>query len=78
MGTPNGLREPVWWGLRGCGGGEESFLWVRGVEAGRAGTGPEADPVRLDVCIGIIELEKFVRGGWPGGEKEKGCVTVGD
>lgn len=38
MGTPNGLREPVWCGLRGIGGGEDGFVWVRGVEAGRAGT----------------------------------------
>jgi len=43
---------------------------VRGVEAGRAGTGPEAGPVRLDVW--------FVKGGWLGGKKEKGWETVGD
>jgi hypothetical protein len=59
----------------GCGGGEEGFLWVRGVEAGRAGTGPEADPLGLDVIIG---LERFVKGGWLGGKKEKGWETVGD
>ena len=69
LGTPNGLREPVWWDLRGCRDGEEGFLWVRGVEAGRAGTGPEADPVGLDVTMG---LERFVKGGWLGGKKEMG------
>ena len=51
---------------------------MRGVEAGRAGTGPEAVPVRLDVCASIIGLERFVKGGWLGGEKEKGWETVGD
>lgn len=47
---------------------------MRGVEAGRAGTGPEADPVRLDVCAGIIELDRFVKGGWLEDKKEKGWV----
>lgn len=47
---------------------------MRGVEAGRAGTGP----VKLDVCAGIIGLEGFVKGGWLGGKKEKGWETVGD
>jgi hypothetical protein len=49
LGTPNGLREPVWCDLRGIGGGEEGFLWVRGVEAGRAGTEVTGDPVKVDV-----------------------------
>jgi hypothetical protein len=51
---------------------------VRGVEAGRAGTGPEAGPVILDVCAGIIGLERFVKGGWLGDKKEKGWEIVGD
>lgn len=51
---------------------------MRGVEAGRAGTGPEASPVRLDVCAGIIGLERFVKGGWLGGKKEKGWETAGN
>ena len=51
---------------------------MRGVEAGRAGTGPEAAPVRLDVCAGIIGLERFVKGGRLEGNKEKGWETVGD
>ena len=47
---------------------------MRGVEAGRAGTGPKACPVKLDVCAGIIGLERFVKGGW----LERGWETVGD
>jgi hypothetical protein len=47
---------------------------VRGVEAGRAGAGP----VRLDVCAGIIGLERFAKGSWLGGGKGKGWETVGD
>ena len=49
MGTPNGLREPVWCDLRGIGGGDEAFLWVRGVEAGRAGTEAAKDGVEVDM-----------------------------
>lgn len=41
MGTPNGLREPVWCGLRGFSDGEEGFVWVSGVEAGRGIEGAE-------------------------------------
>jgi hypothetical protein len=48
--------------LRGCGGGEESFLCVRGVEAGRAGTG----------------LEKIVETGWLEEAKEMGWGTTCD
>lgn len=73
MGTPKGLREPVWWGLRGCGGGEECFLCVRGVEAGRAGTDPGAFPFRADVCM--VEYGRFVEPGWLEEAKEKGCET---
>lgn len=73
MGTPNGLREPVWWGLRGCGGGEEGLLCVRGVEAGRAGTNTEAFPLRVDVCI--VGWGRFVEAGWLKEAKEKGCET---
>ena len=64
MGTPNGLREPVWCGLRGCGGGDEGFLWVRGVDAGRVGmenTG--AGALNIDVGIGAFALGRFVAGG---------------
>lgn len=49
---------------------------MRGVEAGRPGTGPEADPLRLDVCACIIELDRFVKGGWLEGKKEKGWEAV--
>ena len=69
MGTPNQLCKPVWWDLRGCRGGEAGFLWVRGVEAGEAGTGPEANPFGLDVTI---RLERYIKGSWLGAKKEKG------
>jgi len=62
--------------LRGCGGGEEGFLCVRGVEAGRAGTDTEAAPMTVDVCAGIFGLEKFVKAGWAEGVKEKGWGAV--
>ena len=69
MGTPNGLREPVRCGLSGCGGGDEGFVWVRGVEAGRAGiesTGAAA----LKVGMGA--------GGWLGVTKGNGWETDRD
>ena len=47
---------------------------MRGVDAGRAG----ADPVKLDVCAGIIGLDRFARGGWLDCKKGKGWETVGD
>jgi hypothetical protein len=62
LGTPNGLREPVWCGLRG-GGDEESFVWVRGVEAGRAGTEKGGDAVTVDVRVCIVVLETLVEKG---------------
>jgi hypothetical protein len=62
LGTPNGLREPVWCGLRG-GGDEESFVWVRGVEAGRAGTEKGGETVPVDVRVGIVGLETLVEKG---------------
>ena len=77
LGTPNGLREPVWWDLRVCDGRKEGFVCVSGVEAGRAG-GPEVGPVILDVCAGIIGLDKFVEGSWEEDKKEKGWEIVGD
>lgn len=49
---------------------------MRGVEAGRGG--PEVGPVRLDVCAGIIGLDRFVEGGWLEDKKEKGWEIVGD
>ncbi len=64
--------------MRGCGGGEEAFLCVRGVEAGRAGTGTEGAPVRVGVWADIVELERFVEAGWLRDKKEKGWETVGD
>ena len=63
MGTPNGLREPVWCDLTGIGGGEEGFVWARGVEAGRVGTETGADEVNIDVRLGIIVLGTFVEVG---------------
>jgi hypothetical protein len=79
LGTPNGLREPVWCALSGCGGGDEGFLWVRGVEAGRAGiedTGAEA--LNIDVGAGAIGLERFVEGSWLGEARGKGWETDRD
>ena len=59
LGTPNGLREPVWCGLRGFSDGEAE-LWVRGVEAGRAGIEEDAGVVVLlaivNVGVGAIGL----------------------
>lgn len=57
MGTPNGLREPVWCDLTGIGGGEEGFVWARGVEAGRAGG------VNVDVRAGIVVEGMFGEAG---------------
>ena len=63
MGTPNGLREPVWCGLRGFSDGEEVFVWVRGVEAGRAGTGDAEVVLKVDVGMGAVVLERSVKAG---------------
>jgi hypothetical protein len=62
----------------GIGGGEEGRFCVRGVEAGRAGTYIEAFPMKVDVCAGIVGLERFVEVGWPKEEKEIGWGAICD
>jgi hypothetical protein len=57
LGTPNGLREPVWCDLTGIGGGEDGFVWARGVDAGRAGG------INVDVRVGIVVLGMFGEAG---------------
>ena len=57
LGTPNGLREPVWCGLRGFSDGE-GFVWVRGVEAGRAGTEDGVVALNVYVGAGAVVLER--------------------
>jgi len=74
LGTPNGLREPVWCALRGWSGGDVGFTGARGVDAGRVGTDTGVGASKVEVCT----LKRFIEAGWPGEAEEKGCGTVCD
>lgn len=63
LGTPKGLREPVWCDLTGIGGGEEGFVLARGVDAGRVGTETGAGGVNGDVKGDIDVLVMSVEVG---------------